>query len=218
MAYPRSIRSTRQSQIDLRNPSGDDLHPLAPFVVLAAMLHPRDERARSRIMAMGEAETVVGPAKRPLLTLESAMRAARYVSPKYEVLTGAEWHDAKSLNALPMGSRRQILRAAFREFEPVAHLWGAQILADAEARDKGMGDEAPVGCATNEQLPRFLAVAEEIGQLGSHVWLAARPKKRRAWDPNDCVRFRLPDSAVEEGTLSVPRLHGDVLHGIRRQR
>ena len=226
-------------RLSLTDASGE-LKPLAPFEVLAVMCHPTDRKARRQMLALVEAQTGVGPAKRPRLsddefehqveaaahrggviagglllnmiqlhlqhppaTINRAMKMLHYLLPPWEQPTGSGWE--KGL--IRTSTRRQRILDGFRDFLPVAHLWGARIYSG----ENGRSDIAP---GSNQTLPTFIAYANAFAAMASRVPYRS-PGRRLILPPNVVWRFVLREHLVNPPQLVALSLHPEQLAVLR---
>lgn len=134
-------------------------------------------------------------------SLNSVIPIIRAAVPPWIQPTTSEWHSQRNHgrhNQAPAAIRRN-----FRTYRSVAHLWGAQIIAETEN-----WDDAKPNSAAGPM--KFLAIAEEIARLGAQIHLRKTDAYRRkevVLPPGKIWKFLLPNALREEHHLVIPTLH-----------
>ena len=103
-------------------------------------------------------------------SLNSVIPIIRAAIPRRREPEGPEWHSERN-HGRHNRDRAAILRN-FRTYRSVAHLWGAQIIAETEN-----WDDAKPNSAAGPM--KFLAIADEIARLGAQIHLRKTDAYRR---------------------------------------
>ena len=199
--------------LDLRDRSGCGLNPLARVLVYAVMLHPRDQRARNRVLAtatakhltakkeakaMAEAHSaaragLAGDILLRLVLLDEAGLAARLNAASF--LIGTTWPDdwqtdpeLPRLRGLKTGRQRERHLKAWHQYRPAAHLWAAFLLSQIRT------PERPVFSDQESHFLEFLHTADWFAVRGSKILLYDQQWRRRlpAMKKSKVWRFNLP--------------------------
>ena len=233
---------TRMPRKDLRQDQ-TDLHPLAPFQVLAVMCHPADPWAQKAMIAKFEVETGAGQAKRPKRSDNDVKQQVTEMAHRgnvagdvllYLIQLNAH-HPPASVNKAAF-----LVDAALPPWkQPGDHAWRDRQDLDHTSLHRprmldAIRDFLPVshlwaalilgqltedrfGPNSNETMVQFLGTAMALAKHGAGIlW---RGKDRRVVLPSDVIwRFTLPRTLRQNLNVTIPPLNPSQLEVLQTYR
>lgn len=200
--------------LDLLETSGQEFSSLARVLVYSVMVHPRNERARKRMLAAARAHEHLTPRIEAKALIEARTAARKGLAgaillrliqideaghkPSLNAasfLLSVTWPDDwltdpefSRLRGLETGRQRERHLKAWNMYRPVAHLWGAFLLPLMQHLD------APTFLDDGADFVKFLHTADWLAVRGSQIYLDNPGRRRRepAMECSKTWRFILP--------------------------